>query len=202
MRSRIARTRRRVALEDGLTFIELLVTISAFVVLIAIPLTWLVMTIRQQDQTVSRSWSVTQAEGGLERLTRDLRQVVPGTTTTFTWNSSSAGVTLTVPQPGTQGASTQSIIWSCTFGNAGTCTRAVGAGAAVPEINNVSNLTFAPRDAGGNLLGSGSSTQAVFVAVTLTVKDISSLDHSQSTPVKGGSDITLADGVDLRNNSL
>jgi hypothetical protein len=177
-------------------------TIALLLIVIVLPLVWLLVSIRQQNAAVSRSWSVTQAEVGLERLTRDLRQAVAGTPS-FTWSGSTAQVNLTVPKAGTQGATTQAVVWSCTFGNSGTCTRTVGSGSAVAEIQNVEGISFAPEDAGGNQLASGSSTQAVFVGITLTVQDTSALDHNQAIAVRTGArNIVVTDGVDLRNNSL
>jgi prepilin-type N-terminal cleavage/methylation domain-containing protein len=198
----------RARAEAGFTLVEMVVTMALFLVLVGAPLAWMLVTIHQQNATVSRSWSTTQAEVGLDRLIRDLRETTPGSTTTFTWGASSASVTMTIPQSGTQGASTQAVSWSCTFGSAGTCQRTVGAGTAVSEISNVESVVFAPKDSSGNSLSSGSTTQAAYVAVTLQVQDTSALDPTPNDPTKpsivrsGAANIVLTGGVNLRNNTL
>jgi hypothetical protein len=172
-------------------------------------MTFIVMSLQQQNVSASRTAAATQEELGLGRLTRDLRQVVPSTTSTFTWSSTSASASFTVPVPGTAAASNETVIWSCTFGNTGTCTRKVNAGTAVKQISNVENVSFSALDASGNVLGGGSSpfsaTNPAYVGITVKVLDVSQLDSTSapSHAVAGVSNwITVADGVDLRNNSL
>jgi Tfp pilus assembly protein PilW len=196
--------------------IELLVAISLALIVVAIPMVWIVTSLKQQNQVAGRSASTTQAEVGLERLTRDLRQVVPNTTTTFTWGSGSASTTFTLPTPGTGGATTEQVTWSCTFGDAGSCTRSVNSGGALTEIANVESLVFAPVGTSGTALASGSATQAAYVGITLQVLDTSQLDTTRShqalqvrkcsgvitTNCYTLNSITVEDGVDLRGNSL
>jgi Tfp pilus assembly protein PilW len=193
--------------EAGFTLIEVLWAMGLSIIVIGVPLAWIVSSLTQQDVVASRSAAARQAGVGLERLTRDLRQVVPNTITRFTWSGSAASISMTLPQPGTQGGSTQSVNWSCSFGNAGTCTRQVGAGGpSVPLITNVESLTFSLKDASGNPVASGqTSPPAVFAGLTLSVLDVSQLDSSGSPGqvVHGvGNYITVQDGVNLRANSL
>ena len=189
--------------------IELLVVIVGTVFVVGATLTFLVVSLKQQNVTASRSAAATQEEVGLARLTRDLRQVVPSTTSTFTWSGTTAAASFTLPSPGTGGASTQTVVWSCSLGPAGTCTRAVNGGTAVKEIANVEVLSFSALDESGNTLGgagpSYSATNPAYVGITVQVLDVSQLDNtsSPSHAVTGVSNwITAHDGVDLRNNSL
>jgi flagellar basal body-associated protein FliL len=196
--------------------IELLIAATLTVIVVGVAMLWIVSSLKQENQISSRSAATRQAEVGLERLTRDLRQVVPNSTTAFTWGGTSASTTFTIPTSGTGGASSQQITWTCSFGDTGFCTRSVNSGTAVSEISNVESVVFAPVDASGNALTSGSGTQAVYVGVTLQVLDASQLDTTRSHQALqvrkcgGGvttscytlNPITVADGVDLRGNSL
>lgn len=195
--------------ERGYTLTELVVVMALAVIVVAAPLVFIVLSLKQQNVSSSRSVAATQVQTGLERLSRDLRQVVQSTTSTFTWSSTAASATFTLPVPNTQAASTESVTWSCTFGAAGTCTRKVGSGTAVKEIANVESVSFAPVDASGNALGGSgppySATSPAYVGITVKVLDVSQLDGtaSPSNAVQGVSNwITVQGGVDLRNNSL
>ena len=194
--------------ERGYTLIELVVVMALALIVVGVPMAFIVLSLKQQNVSSSRSVAATQEQIGLERLTRDLRQVVPSTTSTFTWSSTAASATFTLPVPGTQAASTESVTWSCTFGATGTCTRQVGTGTAVKEIANVESVSFAPVDAGGNSLGGSgptySATSPAYVGITMKVLDVSQLDGtaSPSHAVQGVSNwITVQGGVDLWNNS-
>jgi hypothetical protein len=113
-----------------------------------------------------------------------------------------------MPAPGTGDVSNETVVWSCTFGDTGTCTRAVNGGTAVEEISNVEGVSFSPLDASGNTLGgagpSYSATSPASVGITLQVLDVSQLDNTSSPShvVTGVSNwITVRDGVALRGNS-
>ena len=183
--------------------VELMVALMAGLLVIVIPLVFMVTSIRQSNGASSRALSATEAETGLLALTRDLREA--SSTATFTWGASSASATFSIPTPGNP-STPESVAWSCSF-SGGTCTRQVGASAAIPEIKNVVNLTFAPTDANGSALSSP-ATNPAYVGVTLQVQNASSLDRTPVTP--GGSTgaragyasttpITLTDGAYLRN---
>jgi hypothetical protein len=137
--------------------------------------------------------SATQAETGLLALTRDLREATP--TSTFTWGGTAASATFSIPTPGNPGVP-EAVTWNCSFGG-GTCTRQVGTSAAIPEIKNVVNLVFAPRDVNGSALPSP-ATNPAYVGITLEVQNASSLDRTSITPFSP-KPITLADGAYLRN---
>jgi type II secretory pathway pseudopilin PulG len=202
--------------EAGYTFVELIVVIALALIVVGGPLTWIVYSLQQQNRVASRTSAAVSAQTGLERLTYDLRQLVPNTTTTFAWSSTAATVTGTLPQAGTGGGSSQTVTWSCAFGDTGYCTRKLGSsGPAVREISNVESLRFALTDASGNSVASGqTSPEPVFAAITLSVLNVSQLDSTGSHSVdciSGGTGacvtpsshyITVHDGVDLRNGSL
>jgi prepilin-type N-terminal cleavage/methylation domain-containing protein len=187
--------------ERGFTLVELLVTMVMSLIVIVVPMTWIITSMNQQNQTASRALSASQAEAGLGQLSRDLREVVAPTsgtnTSTLTWGPSSATATLTLPA-GSQGASTETVTWSCTFGSAGSCTRQVAGTPTVTAtpIRNVNSLSFAPVSASGSVLTSPASNPA-YVGVTLSVQDTKI--NSQSTAVNGAPAIILTDGADLRD---
>jgi type II secretory pathway pseudopilin PulG len=195
--------------ERGYTLIELLVVMVCTVFVFGVPMAFAITSLKQQNVSASRAVAATQEDVGLGRLTRDLRQVVPSTaaTSTFTWSSTGATASFTIPKP-TAGGSTEQVVWSCTFGDTGTCTRAENGGTAVKEISNVEGVSFSPVDANGTALGgtgpSYSATNPAYVGVTLQVLNVSQLDNTSSpsySAISGGNWITVRDGVALRGNS-
>ncbi len=200
-------TRGRCALERGYTLIELLIVMALSTVVVGGPMAFVVLSLTQQNVSSSRSAAVEQESVGLSRLTRDLRQVVPSTTSTFTWNNTgtTATASLTLPVPGTGGASTETVLWTCTAAvpplTPGTCTRQVNGGAAISEVTGVSSVLFAPVDATGATLASP-ATNPAYVGITMQVFGISQLDAGQTHTVTGIQNaITLQDGVALRSNT-
>lgn len=187
-----------------MTMVELMVALMAGLLVIVIPLVFIVTSIRESNGANSRALSATQAETGLLALTRDLREA--SSTATFTWGSSSASATFSIPTPGNPSAP-EAVSWSCAF-NGGTCTRQVGTGAAIPEIKNVASIAFAPTDSTGNALSSP-ATNPAYVGVTVEVQNASSLDRTPVTTTGGlagarsgyvsTQPITLTDGAYLRN---
>lgn len=200
---------RRLRCERGFTLIELMWYVVLSLIVLALPMAFILTSLAQQNVSSSRTVAATQEQLGLDRLIRDMRQVVPSTTTTLTWGTTSASVTATIPVPGTGGASTEPVTWSCTFANSGTCTRSVNSGSAIPEIRNVESVSFAPIDSSGNVLGGASSpytaSNPAYVTVTVKVLAVSQLDAT-ATPSHVVSGIqnwlTLQGGVDLRSNTL
>jgi prepilin-type N-terminal cleavage/methylation domain-containing protein len=196
----------RLSGERGYTLIELVIVMALSVVVVGGPMSFIVVSLNQQNVASSRSAAVEQASVGLSRLTRDIRQVVPGTTSTFTWGSgsSSATATMTLPVPGTGGASTEQVVWTCSFSTPpGTCTRAVNGGTAVRELSGVDAVSFAPLSDQGVALSTPASNPA-YVGITLKVLAINQLDPGQNqtnTTSYIRNPITLQDGVDLRTNT-
>jgi Tfp pilus assembly protein PilW len=187
--------------------VELVIATAVALIVVGAPLTFVVISLQQQNVGSSRVAAANQEEVAMARITRDLRQVVPGTTTTFTWSSTSASATMTLPGPGSGGTSTESVTWSCSPNapGTGTCTRSVNSGTAVTELSNVLSVKFAPVDSAGNSLGGSSSpytaTNPAYVAITFSVLDVSQLDRGGTNAVHGVSNpITLQDGVELLSN--
>jgi prepilin-type N-terminal cleavage/methylation domain-containing protein len=200
-------TRTRRGQEHGYTLIELLIVMALSVVVVGGPMAFVVLALTQQNVSSSRSAAVEQESVGMSRFTRDLRQVVPSTTSTFTWNSTgtSATASMTLPVPGSGGASTETVVWSCTAAvpplSTGTCTRQVNSGSAIPEVTGVSSVTFSPVNDTGSALTSP-ATNPAYVGITMKVFDISQLDAGQTHTVTGITNpIVLEDGVALRNNT-
>jgi prepilin-type N-terminal cleavage/methylation domain-containing protein len=203
-----ARARRslvgRLAGQRGYTLIELVIVMALSIVVVGGPMSFIVFSLGQQNVGSSRSAAVEQESVGLTRLTRDIRQVVPGTTSTFSWSSTAAtaSASMTLPVPGSGGASTETVVWSCSWATLpGTCTRQVNGGTAVKELTNVDSLSFAPLSDQGAVLASPASNPA-YVGITMQVLGISQLDtgfsHSEADI---RNPITLQDGVDLRANT-
>jgi prepilin-type N-terminal cleavage/methylation domain-containing protein len=189
--------------DRGYTLIEMLIVMALSIIVVGVPMAFVVLSLNQQNVGSSRAAAVQQEAVGLGRLTRDLRQVVPNTTSTFTWSPTAASASMTLPVPGTGGASNESVVWSCSFASAGTgtCTRSVNSGSPVLEVRNVDSLSFAPVDDAGNALASA-ATNPSYVGITLQVQGTSQLDASGTTAATGiQHPITLTDGVDLRNNT-
>lgn len=196
----------RLADMGGYTVVELIVVVALTLVVFAIPLTFVIFAINQQDAASARSVAATQEEVAMARLTRDLRQVVPGTTTTFTWGATSASVSLIAPVSGSAGASTQTVTWSCSFNPVGSCTRSAGGGTAASEMTSVTGVSFSAIDGSGNSLGGGSTpfsaANPAYVKITFAVQDTSQRPNATRAVSGVGQPIVLQDGVDLRNNSL
>jgi prepilin-type N-terminal cleavage/methylation domain-containing protein len=198
------RLRSRCAEQRGYTLIELLVVMALSTVVVGVPLAFVILSLKQQNVAASRSAGVEAESVGLNRLTRDLRQIAPNTTSTFTWGGTSATASMTLPVPGSDGATTETVVWSCTglgSSGTGTCTRTVNGGTAVQEITDVVNLTFAPVSAAGSSLTSTASNPS-YVGITLQVLPANQLDPTATNPNDGiVNPIILEDGVALRNNA-
>lgn len=188
--------------ERGFTLVELLLVMALSIVVVGGPLAFIITSIDQQNASSSRVAAVEQASAGLAQLTRDIREVVPGTTSTFTWGGTSASASMTLPVPGSDGASTETVAWTCSFASLpGTCTRTVNAGTAVTELANVDSVAFSALSDQGGTLSSPASNPS-YVGITMKVLDISQLDAGATHTVTGvRNPITLQDGVDLRANT-
>lgn len=185
-----------------MTLIELLVAMSMAIVVLGAPLTFMIVSLHQHNDVVSRTDAVRDAEVGLDKLMRDLRQADPTQTISMTWSGGTASAVFYTPTPGTAGASDQKVTWTCTANS--TCTRQVGTGAATVQIFHVTSITFAPKDANGNTMTSPVSTAnpPVYVGITLLVPPISQDGSAHSAKPSGiTNDVTLTAGVDLWGQS-
>jgi Tfp pilus assembly protein PilW len=191
-----------VAAEGGITLVELVTAMALALVVIAAPLTFLIVSLRQHDNVASRTDSVRQAEVGLNQLTRDLRQADPAQLIVLTWGSGTATAAFSIGKPGTAGASDQIVTWTCTA-NA-SCTRSLDGGAAAVQITHVVSTSFAPKSATGATLTSptSSSNPPVYVGITLSVNPVSqdTITHS-ARPAGISGPLTIQAGVDLWGNS-
>lgn len=195
----------RLAGERGYTLVEMLVAMVLGIVVVGGPIALIIVSLSQQNATSSRTVAARQAEVGLERLTRDLRQAqnlpdpttgVNATPVTVTYGSGSSTATLNVDP---NGAASGAVVW--TRSAAGACTRKQGSAAAVPLINGVTSATFTPLARDGTTLTSG-STDPAFLNIQIKVQVTSQLDAGQTHAVSGvNHPITVQDGVALRNYS-
>jgi Tfp pilus assembly protein PilW len=200
MRIRARTVLERLAHQRGVTLIELVFAMSLAIVVIGAPLTFMVVSLHQHNTVISRTDAVRDAEVGLDRLMRDLRQADPTQSVSLTWASGSASAVFYILTPGTAGASDQKITWTCSA-NA-SCTRQVGTGSVTTQIKYVTSTSFAPKDANGNTLTSGSSTTPAYVGITLTMKGVSQDGTAKAVAARGITQpITLSAGVDLWGNT-
>jgi hypothetical protein len=175
-------------------------------------MSFLIVTIHQQNVVSSRSVAERQAEIVLQRLTREVRQAqnivstsTGGDTTpvNVTYGSGTSSLSFYLPSSGSTSAGTH-VTWTCTAGIS--CTRTTGA-TTVTELNGVSAATFTPIGSSGAALasnaGTGSSpTYPSSIQIELQVKDISQLDAGQTHTVTGITNpITVQDGVALSDYS-
>jgi Tfp pilus assembly protein PilW len=200
--STASRLRERLAGERGVTLVELVTAMALAIVVIGAPLALMIVSLRQHDDVASRTDSVRQAEVGLNKLTRDLRQADPTQAITLTWGSGAATASFSVVKPGTGAATDQTVVWTCTAN--GSCTRKVGSGVAAVQIAHVVSTTFTSKNATGATLTSptASANPPVYVGITISVQPVSqdSTSHTaRPAGIKGP--LTIETGVDLWGNS-
>ncbi|MCW3065476.1 MAG: hypothetical protein JWN32_2648 [Solirubrobacterales bacterium] len=201
-RGKAGQWRRRLAAERGVTLIELVTAMALALVVVAAPLTFLIVSLRQHDNIASRTDSVRQAEVGLNQLTRDLRQADPTRSIVLTWGSGAATAAFSIVKPGTGAGTDQTVTWTCAAN--GTCTRALAGGPATTQIMHVVSTSFAPKSATGATLTSptASSNPPVYVGITMSLQPVSQDTISHSARPKGISQpLTINTGVDLWGNS-
>jgi hypothetical protein len=170
------------------------------VIVVGGPLTFIIVSLNQQNAVSSRSVAARQAEVGLALLTRDLREAQnitnsSGTDTTpVTISNAGRTVSFYLATAGSPSTAGSLVTWACTVG--GSCTRQVAAGTLVPKIRGLTAATFT----GTSTTGAGVTSNPSFVSISLQVQVTSLADHNQ-TPVLAGTNtsIPLQDGVELRN---
>jgi Tfp pilus assembly protein PilW len=190
---------RRLSAERGVTLIELVTAMALAIVVIGAPLTFMIVTLRQHDNVVSRTDAVRQAEVGLNQLTRDLRLADPTqNNVVLSWQSDGSG-TATATFSIVRSGSDVVVTWTCTAN--GSCTRKRGAsGAAEVEIEHVVSTTFSPVSAAGATLTSptSSSTPPAYVGIRMSVQPVSQAGIAHTARPKGISQpLTLNTGVAL-----
>ncbi len=199
-----------------MTLIELLVAMMVFLIISGAAMTFLIVSIDQQNSIVSRTDAARQAEGGLQQLDRDLRQAMAldasnNALTVQIWTDSTTKTTSAsfyVPTPGND-TTGQLVTWSCPSTAAtsvGSCTRSLGSTSLI-KIAGVKSLAFTALDSSGNAITlcaaqSGCALSPASVSMTAQIYAISQLDHTsgRTNVVRGASNpITVQSGTDLRN---
>jgi type IV pilus assembly protein PilW len=183
------------AREHGFTLIELLVAMSIGLLLLGGLVTFLVFGLGQQDGIISRAVASNQAESGLEELVRDLREAVTSVSISTSSASKSTSISFYIPAPGTAGAQTDAVTWTCpstaeaaTYFS-GSCTRALTAGTGTTTttpIAGVQSMLFSPVSSSNAALSLpvASATNVASVGMTLTVQITS---HGLATCPTGSS---------------
>jgi hypothetical protein len=175
-------------------------------------MTFMIVTLHQQDIVNSRSVATRAGEVVLQRLTREIRQAQDilnsstGSDTTpvnVTYGGGTSSISFYLPIAGSTAAGTQ-VTWTCTA-NA-SCTRAAG-GHTVIMLPGVSSATFTPTGSGGTALASGAGSGSTpsyptDVNITLVFKALDQSGTTHTGVVPGLTNpITVQAGVSLRNYS-
>ncbi len=192
--------------DRGYTLIELLIAMALSLVVIVGPLYFIVVSIRQQNVSSSRTAAAHRAETGLEQLARDLRQAMSQDASgnalhlTVTQAATTTTVSFDIPTPGNV-TTPRAISWTCPSTGAsavGSCTRTLGSASSTP-INGVISLAFSPTSSTGSAL-SLPATDPAYIGIALSVQATSQLDSTQTHTTPGISNpILVQTGVDLRN---
>ena len=203
----VARRGRRARDERGFTLIELLVAMVVALLVGGAGLTFMVVAFHQQNAISSRTTTTNRAEQGLEQLVRDLREATTGVTISSP-SGTTTQVQFNIPTPGTAGASTEQVTWTCATSGVGTCTRVLGTGLTATsktEIAGVQSMVFTPTY-GGTATTPTNATDIASVAMTLTVRITSyglTSNGAVTTAAAGTANapIVLQATADLRNFS-
>jgi prepilin-type N-terminal cleavage/methylation domain-containing protein len=192
--------------ERGFTLIELLGAMALSLVVVVAPLYFIVVSIRQQNVSSSRTAAAHRAETGLEQLARDLRQAMSQDASgnalhvMVTQTTTTATVSFDIPTPGNV-TTPQAISWTCPStgaSTAGSCTRMLGSAPSTP-ISGVKSIVFSPTSSTGGAL-SLPATDPAYLGIALSVQVTSQLDAAQTHTTPGVSNpILVQTGVDLRN---
>lgn len=201
----VARLRSRSADERGFTLIELLVSMVMTLVICAAGVTFLIVVFDQQNMISSRTTATEQAEQGLERLVGDLREAT-GSVTISNPTGSTTQLLFSIPTPGTAGASSEQVTWTCATSGVGKCVRVQGTGSTATsdtEIQGVTSTSFTPTY-GGTATTPTNATDIASLAIALTVRITSYGLTSNGTvttasPGTANAPIVLHASADLRN---
>lgn len=200
--------RARLRDQSGFTLIELLVAMVLSLVVGGAAMAFMIITLREQNDVSSRASATRQAEAGLERLARDLRQAMTSVSITSP-TASTTQIALNIPKPGADSTG-QAVVWTCPNTTAaatsiGTCTRTL-AGTQTSVIPGVQSLGLT-TSSGANLSIPTSATPD-YLGITLTVQI---LNQNHTSSVLSGPDgtsttpstkpIIVQTGVDLENFS-
>jgi prepilin-type N-terminal cleavage/methylation domain-containing protein len=202
--------------QHGFTLIELLVAMIIALVVVGAAMSFIIVSIDQENAISSRTIAARNAETALGQLARDLRQAMTqdatGTVkhvsiTTTATTPPTTTISFSVPVPGTpapgNNTTSQSVTWTCQGSTTtpGTCKRQVGSGGNQIEIVGYESASF--TDASGNTL-TPTITDPAYLGVQLSLQVTSQLDRTQytATPhaLRGSTNpIVVQTGIDLRN---
>jgi prepilin-type N-terminal cleavage/methylation domain-containing protein len=200
--------RSRLSDERGFSLIELLIAMVLSLVIGGAAMTFMIVSLREQNAVSSRASATRVAEVGLEKLARDLRQAMTSVTITAP-TSATTKLAFSIPTPGADSTG-KAVTWTCpnttaAATNIGTCTRTL-AGTQTNSIAGVQSLSLTTSS--GAALGIPTSSTPNYLGITLTVQVLSQ-NHTSS--VLAGPDgtsttpstkaIVVQTGVDLRNFS-
>lgn len=169
--------------------------------------TFMVVAFHQENIVSSRTTATNQAEQGLEQLVRDLREATTSVTISNP-SGSTTQIAFNIPTPGTAGASSEAVTWTCATSGVGTCVRVLGSGATANTktlIRGVQSMSFTPTY-GGTATTPTNATDIASVAMKLTVRVLSYGLTSNgavttASPGTASAPIVLQATADLRNFS-
>jgi prepilin-type N-terminal cleavage/methylation domain-containing protein len=198
------RSRHRLADERGVTLVELVVAMAAFLVLATGATLFMIVSLHQQNNISSRTAVARDAGFALEDMVRDLREATAVSFSNPT--SSTVALTLSVPTPNAD-ATSRTVVWTCpstasAATNIGTCTRKLS-GTQTFIVDGIQSLAL--TDASGSTLSIPPSTTPPYLGLTLAAQVIS--QNNRSTVLAGAdagsstNPVTVQAGVDLRNIS-
>lgn len=212
--------------QDGFTIVELLVAMVTGLIVVGAAMSFIITSLDQQNQASSRAAATTQAEAGLQQLTRDLRNAMYqvagsnasplGVTVSTSTAAQTTSISFDIPTSTSNSpaaandSSGVAVTWTCPSGaaaltNLGYCTRSVAGGTARRLINGVQSVTFRPYDSLGaphtlSTVTDSTYTNPASVQITLDVQDVSQLDTTGGTLPNGTHpSIVLQTTADLRN---
>ncbi|MEA2298332.1 MAG: hypothetical protein QOF77_1268 [Solirubrobacteraceae bacterium] len=200
---RLRALRRRLRGEAGFTLNETLLAMALAVIVVGGPMSFIIVSLNQQNTVSSRSVAAREAQVGLAQLTHDLREAQyitdsSGADTTpvaLSSTATTATASFYLPIAGSPSAAGSHVVWTCST-VAATCTRAVGAGSAIPQIRGVTGATFT----GTSSAGAAATANPAYVSISVQASVLNLNDHTGTTTLPGtNNSITLQDGVTLRN---
>lgn len=197
--------------ERGWTLIELLLAMVLGVVILGGITSFMIVSLNRETAISSLAEATTQAQSGLNQLTRDLSEAIGSPqTVTVSETSTTASISFDIPNA-SSGDAAEAVTWTCpysaspTVAGVGACTRKVcpSSCTVTQPMNGIESATFAPVSSTGSPMTLNSTTSAsdpAYIGIALYVEDASRGNTTQTTAVRGlTKPIILNAGVDLRN---
>lgn len=211
VRRRRAVIAQRLRGEHGFLWIELMVAMVMALLVGTVVITFMVVTFHEQNNIASRAVATNQAESGLERLVRDLREAVTSVSITNP-TSATTQIQFSIPTPGSDTVA-ELVTWNCPSASAitvGNCTRAVtpalGTTTTKTVITGVQSMAFSAVSSSNTSISVPftAATNVASVGMTLTVRLTNYGLYGPSTvttasPGAGNAPILLQATADLRN---